>query len=409
MKTRKGGLTRRKFLEAAGTIGAATVVAACDSEETAVGASPGSRTDDAGGGRDASASGGRDAGAGRGQDSGATPRADAGPQSTTDAHIAGPTVAIVKDSDIDSAVAQAISLAGGIDAILPGQTVFIKPNAVSDRAIGTPGIRTNPAVLGAVVRLVKTRRPGRIIVGDRSARTFPDTNHIFTVSGLADAALAAGADEIFAAASPVDDPSQWVLLQPPHYEETWSAPGGILAMRKIVEADHLINVPACKDHHYAVISLSMKCFMGAIGDTSRDYVHLSNAPNFPRMGRDIALLNQMFKPLMNVIDATTALINGGPEGDGTNAVRTSPGLIFASKDRVALDAAGVSLIKLELTRTAVPMPDNANSTLRTVAPWSLPQIQNGGLLGLGAAAAAGVELRFRNASDAAAIEAIFRS
>ncbi|MET0385479.1 MAG: DUF362 domain-containing protein [Polyangiales bacterium] len=323
-------------------------------------------------------------------------------------------VAIVATSarpSLEEAVARAVELAGGLGAIKPGQTVFIKPNAVSDRMVGTPGIRTSPEVLAAVVRLVKSLNPGRIIVGDRSARQFPDAAGVFERSGLRQAALDAGADEVYAPPSPVEAPDEWVLLQPPSYEGTWGQNGGLLAMKRIIEADHLINVPTVKNHRYALFSLSMKNFMGAIGDSSRDPVHFlsSGSSPFDPIGNDIAVLNQMFSPLMNILDGTTALINGGPQGDGSDAVRASPGLIFASGDRVAVDAAAVSLIQLELATATVPEPDAANAILKRDPAWRLPQIVRAIEHGLGVGSADMVQLAFEGVGNSADIEARFRA
>ena len=194
---------------------------------------------------------------------------------------------------LDDAVARAVELAGGLDAIQPGQSVFIKLNAVSDRAVGTAGIRTSNEMIAAVIRLVKTRDPGRIIVGDRSARQFPDTMEVFRKLASA-AALDAGADEVYAAPTPTADAEAWMLMQPSSYETSWSGAGGILCMRKILEADHLINVPTCKNHRYALFSLCMKNFIGAIGDSSRAPLHFADsiAGSFVPIGRDIAILNQ---------------------------------------------------------------------------------------------------------------------
>jgi uncharacterized protein (DUF362 family) len=319
-------------------------------------------------------------------------------------------VGIVSRMNIDEAVARAVELAGGLGDIQPGQTVFIKPNAVSDRAIGMAGIRTSPEVLAAVVKLVKARNPGKITVGDRSARQFPDTEKVFTDSGLREAAMMAGADEVYAAKSPADAPDEWMLLKPPMYETTWSAAGGLLAMKKILEADHLINVPTCKNHRYALYSLSMKAFMGGIGDSSRDPVHFSDsiAGSFNAIGKDLAIMNQMFKPLMNIIDALTAVVNGGPQGDGSDAVRTTPGLIFASRDRLAVDAAAVSLIQLELDTVMVSMPDAANATLKRDPVWKLPQIVNGIERGIGMGDPNMIELMFDGVMRSAEIEAKFR-
>jgi uncharacterized protein (DUF362 family) len=320
-------------------------------------------------------------------------------------------VAIVRRANLDEAVALAAELAGGLELIQPGQTVFIKINAVSDRAIGTPGIRTSNEMIAAVVRLIKTRNPGRIIVGDRSARQFPNSMEVFQNAGIEQAALDAGADEIYAAPSPTAEPDAWTLMQPPDFETSWSGPGGILCMRRILEADHLINVPTCKNHRYALFSLSMKNFMGAIGDSSRDPIHFGDSigGNFGPIGRDMAILNQPFSPLLNILDASTALINGGPQGDSADAVRVSPGLVFASRDRIALDAAAVSLIKLELGRTDVPQPDASHETLLATNAWSLPQIVEAGMRGIGATSAADVDLAFDDVPDADALEALFRA
>lgn len=345
---------------------------------------------------------------------GMTP-SDAGPggddASMPDAGSGRITVAIVHRTNVDEAVARAAELAGGLEKIQAGQTVFIKINGVSDRAIGTPGIRTSNELIAAVVKLVKTRNPGRIVVGDRSARQFPNTAQVFQNAGIEQAALDAGADEVYAAPSPVDDPDAWLLMQPSDYETSWSAAGGILCMRRIIEADHLINVPTCKNHRYALFSLSMKNFMGAIGDSSRDPIHFTDsvAGSFGPIGRDLAILNQPFAPLLNILDASTALINGGPQGDGVDAVRASPGLVLASRDRIALDAAGVSLLKLELGRTDVPQPDASHETLLSTNPWSFPQIVEAGMRGIGATSAADVELAFDDVADEAALEAIFRA
>lgn len=316
-------------------------------------------------------------------------------------------VGIAHREEIEAAVQAAVALAGGLSDIRSGQVVFIKPNVVHPFISG-PAITTNPEVLAAVVRMVKARG-ATVVVGDRSARQF-DTTTALDGSGLRQAALDAGADEVYAAPRPVEDPSAWVLVQPPGYEETWAQMGGVLAMRKIVEADHFINVPTCKNHRWAAHSLSMKAHMGSIGDNSRDPIHYAiGEPE--RLGRDIALLNQIFEPRLNIIDAWDVLANGGPEGVGPDAVRYPARLIMASRDRIALDAAAVSLIKLARSRSDIPMPDEVSAFLDRTSPWAMPQIVHGIALGLGVASPLEAELRFDGVGgeDVDELEAIFTS
>lgn len=308
---------------------------------------------------------------------------------------------------VAAAVERAVALAGGINEIRPGDTVFIKPNAVHPATRGFPAVVTSAEVLQAVIRLVRRRRPSKIIVGDRPSRIF-QSELVFRLTGMREAALAAGADEVFEAPTPDRDPSAWVRVQPPGWEDTWGAEGGILAMRKILEADHFIEIPVCKNHRWAGVSLSMKNLIGAVGDSSRNAFHF-NEGDPDRLSRDIAVMNQAFRPLISIIDATSALINGGPEGVGTDRVTVAPGLIFAGRDRVALDAAAASLIKMELERTAVPMPDAVHAYLRRTRAWALPQIVHGAARGLGVASAGQVALRFEGVPEAAAIEAVFRA
>lgn len=379
------------------------------------GDTPSAGTGGAGGdGSGGSAAGAGGAEAGSGGASGAGGAGSGGGGGQADAGTAGGpapsgavTVGIVRRDDIDEALARAVELAGGLDAIQPGDSVFIKPNMVSDRALGTPGIRTSLELIAAVVRLVKSKNPGYITVGDASARAFVTTD-VFDNVGIAQVVMDAGADEVYPAPSNGSDPNDWVLVQPTSWEETWSADGGIYAMKRILDADHLINVPTCKDHRYAAHSLSMKNFIGAVAATSRNPLHYFPT-DFMQLGRQIALLNQPFMPLMNILDATTALINGGPEGDGADAVRTSPGLVIASRDRVALDAAGLSLIKLELGRTTIPQPDAANATLMSTSPWQMPQLVNAASLGLGVAGPGEVELRFDDVPDEAELRQIYQA
>ncbi|MEM9194474.1 MAG: DUF362 domain-containing protein [Myxococcota bacterium] len=324
-----------------------------------------------------------------------------------DAEAVPPGMAAValSGADIEAAVRSVIGAAGGLDAIRPGDTVFIKPNAVHPFVVG-PGIVTSNPVLEAVIRAVRDYSPGRVIVGDRSARPF-ESAAALTQSGQQAAAMAAGADEIYAAPRPADDPDAWVMLQPEGYESTWGPVGGLLAMRKIVEANHFINVPVLKDHRGAVFSLSLKNLIGAVGDDTRDRMHyVSQMPE--QLSQDIVILNKMFQPTLNILDARGALINGGPEGTDADAVRASPELVLASRDRVALDAVGVALLKLHISRTTIDSPDEAQSFLAGPI-FELPQLRHGITEGLGVMSAEQILLRFDQVADSDAIEATLRA
>ena len=73
-------------------------------------------------------------------------------------------VGIARGSSMEDAVRHAVTLAGGLDFIKPGQTVLIKPNVTGAAKFPTT---TNPEVLYAVIKLVAERGPRRIYVSDR--------------------------------------------------------------------------------------------------------------------------------------------------------------------------------------------------------------------------------------------------
>lgn len=299
-------------------------------------------------------------------------------------------VSLVKSGDVDADVRRSIELAGGLDAIRPGDTVFIKTNAVHSFATENAGIATSNDVLAAVIRAVRNQSPGHVTVGDRSSRPFESADTLERIGQTA-AALDAGADEVYGAPKPRDRPGDWVLVQPPFYEETWDEAGGILAMRRIIEADHFINLPVCKNHRWAAFSLAMKNLIGAVGDDSRDPMHyVENDPD--RLSRDIVILNQAFSPLMTILDAQTAILNGGPEGILNDAVFHEFGAMLASTDRVALDVVGAALIQLGLQDADVPRPDPMHERLTTTSAWDLPQITEGIALGIGLQDGATVDL-----------------
>lgn len=319
------------------------------------------------------------------------------------------TVAATRHSDVRTAIENAITLAGGLADVRPGDRVFVKPNAVYAAPASFPGVITAPPFVAALVSVLKDLG-AKVIVGDRSARGIGLTETVFEATGLRAQALAAGADEVFPAPSPIDVPDAWVLVKPPHYEESWGTDGGILAMRKIVEADHLVIAPTCKNHRWAGVSLTMKNLIGAIGDGSRNPMHYVTGDPEP-LGRDIAILNQAFPMVMSLLDARLALVNGGPEGVGPDRLLATPDLVLASRDRLALDAFGTSIIRRELARATVTKPDQIHAYLTSHRPWDMPQVRQGAALGLGVSGADRVELAYDGVpdDDRQAIEAYFRA
>jgi len=95
-----------------------------------------------------------------------------------------------------------------------------------------------------------------------------------------------------------------------------------------------INIPVAKSHSATGVSLGMKGLMGTILD--RESFHSQYNIN-----QAIADLGTVIKPHLTILDATRALVSGGPGGPGEVK---KPNLIIAGVDPVAVDSYGVGIV-----------------------------------------------------------------
>jgi len=106
-----------------------------------------------------------------------------------------------------------------------------------------------------------------------------------------------------------------------------------------------------------------------------DYMYELHGSPFQRLM--IAEVNKYYTVDFVIMDATKAFIDGGPD----KGTEVEPGLMLAGKDRVALDAAGVAILR------------ESGSTRLTKKPvFELDQLRRAAELGVGAGSAAEMEL-----------------
>jgi uncharacterized protein (DUF362 family) len=116
---------------------------------------------------------------------------------------------------------------------------------------------------------------------------------------------------------------------------TWS---GGLAIPKLMRSDRVkILLPCCKTHQLADFTFSMKLAAGLPQRSRRGLVSDMHTD----LQEKVVDINKGFTPDLIVMDALQCFIDGGPD---TGTAR-SPGLIVVAKDRVALDAVGVAILK----------------------------------------------------------------
>lgn len=103
-------------------------------------------------------------------------------------------------------------------------------------------------------------------------------------------------------------------------------------IKEVLDSQVLINLPQAKSHSATGVSLGIKGLMGLIWDRWSFHSKYN-------MNQALADLATLLRPHLTILDATRALVTGGPGGPGE--VHKS-NLIIAGTDPVAVDSFAVS-------------------------------------------------------------------
>lgn len=334
-------------------------------------------------------------------------------------------VGIARGSSMADAVTKAVELSGGIDFIKEGQTVLIKPN-VTGAAINPT--TTDPEVLYAVIKLVNTRGPRRILVSDRCfsplfSEATPKTVDVMKAVGHIEAVeqaksdtkapvMAIGFEEAereYADLGIQKDTPRWRKMKP-ELAKHW--PNGYELAQLLFSVDHVVNVPVIKTHFQAWFTMAMKAFVGMSHHRTRiefhrEYsgdrslgdqlgVHALEQKNsrrrrgirkdqaeednkiYPFVAK-IAELNLGLRPALNILDGTKSFVFGGPSHGDEAAAK----VVVASRDRVAADVVGVAVLK-QL---------GCEERIMKRSVWQIPFVRHAVKIGLGVQSPDEIDLR----------------
>jgi uncharacterized protein (DUF362 family) len=137
------------------------------------------------------------------------------------------------------------------------------------------------------------------------------------------------------------DEKDWALIR--SKDDHWQR--GFAVPRMLLDSEAVVQVCNLKTHRYGGhFTLSLKNSVGfAAKQIARTgYNYMSELHSSPDQRTMIAELNRVYAPALLVMDGVEAFTNGGP--DRGKVVR--PDVILASRDRIALDAVGVAILRL---------------------------------------------------------------
>lgn len=122
----------------------------------------------------------------------------------------------------------------------------------------------------------------------------------------------------------------------------WSR--GFFLAKDIARADYVVQTCCLKTHRYGGdFTLSLKNMVGTIARRvpGLDHDFMSELHTSPRQKSMIAEISKFCRTDITVMDAMSGFSSGGPD----TGKLIKPGVILASRDRVAIDAVGVALLR----------------------------------------------------------------
>ena len=241
-------------------------------------------------------------------------------------------VSLVKYEKPLESMRRALDLCGGLDAIAPGDKVFLKPNIVFwTRLADFPkwGVITTSRVVQDVVTLLAERGVRDITIGEGMVLGRPNDRetapHAFETLGYAELGRRHGVKTVDAFARP--------------FREVDLGDGMKLSYNvDILDSDVVIDLPVMKTHAQTMVSLGIKNLKGMIDVNSRKRCHSAD----PDRGLHawIARLADPFPRLLTVQDGLfTAEM--GPSFDG---VMHRANILAASWDVLSADLVGARLL-----------------------------------------------------------------
>ncbi len=171
------------------------------------------------------------------------------------------------------------------------------------------------------------------------------------------------------------DKKDWVLIKPDHSH--WKQ--GFRIALPVLEAECLVSTCCLKTHQYGgIFTMSLKLHVGVVPTSRHGYTYMSELHASPHQRKMIAEINQPFTPSLVVLDGVEAFVDQGPMTG-----KLAKGEVFlASADRVAVDAAGVAVLKHL----------GSNPAIMNTKIFEQEQIKRAVELGLGASSPAAIDL-----------------
>ncbi len=233
-------------------------------------------------------------------------------------------VAVVRTSDRAQGVKTAIDLLGANP--VRGRQVLIKPNF--NTADPYPG-STHNETLVALIGHLRQMGAASLTIGERSGP--PATAKVIREKGIAEICREQNVGLINFEDLPRE---KWIRLRPA--QSHWN--DGFDVAKPVLDAECVVSTCCLKTHGYGgVFTMSLKLSVGITHKRNMAELHSS----FRSMRKMVAEINQAYSPSLIVLDGVEAFVDGGP----MTGRKKRADVIIAGADRIAVDAAGLAVLK----------------------------------------------------------------
>ena len=232
---------------------------------------------------------------------------------------------------------------------------------------------THIETLTTLIKILKEANAKEIVLAERSG--MGDTRKVLEKTGVFELSKELGFKVMVLDESKEED---WVKLggKGTHWKR------GFYIARVFLEADRVVQTCCLKTHRFGGhFTLSLKNSVGLVANEmpNEAYSYMNELHTSPFQGQMIAEINNFYHTDLVLMDGIRAFVDGGPD----KGAEVEPDLLFASKDRVALDAVGIAVLRSY---------GKSDPTIMKGRIFELDQIQRAAMLELGVKSASEIKL-----------------
>jgi len=238
-----------------------------------------------------------------------------------------PLLVVVEGDDLGKMLTAGLDALGGLQNLVAKKKVVLKPNIV---AAQPPPVTTDVGLLVAVARQVQQAGALAVTACDGNSSGVSKAGKFDSLgfpSHLTDAGVVLDAVDF-------GDRLAHVFVE----KKQWQAHPKIGVVRTLHEAEVIINLPMLKRHDGARFTCALKNHFGSVYGPLRFVAHNKmKGGNQQFFDQALAEFADAVRPELNVVDARSLLIKGGPSLSGKAQVKAGVNRIILCGDMLATD------------------------------------------------------------------------